>query len=270
MFGRNILILAPHPDDEIVGCGYAIERARTAGSAVHVLFLTTGLPAADAMWPWMRHRHPDRVGRRRREAGRVAELAGIHVAGFGEAASRALRQHFTETRATVLATVEELAADMLWVPAFEGGHQDHDVANAIAATLGGSVEIWEYAAYNLAGGRVRSNRFPEPSGEETMLVPTEAERTAKRDLLLAYASEAANLRHIRLERECFRPLASYDYGHPPHAGTLFFARFRWVPFRHPRVDFTDPDAVYADIARSVAECRHPAETAPTAVSPAPS
>src|SRR5690349_16650698 len=47
---RRILVLAPHPDDEIVACGIAALRARAAGARVFVLYLTTGVPAREALW----------------------------------------------------------------------------------------------------------------------------------------------------------------------------------------------------------------------------
>ena len=50
-------------------------------------------------------------------------------------------------------------------------------------------------------------------------------------------------------REALRPLARHDYSRPPHPGRLFYERHQWVPFRHPRVDFTPPAAVLAAIAR---------------------
>ena len=40
--GRPLLILAPHPDDESIGCGGTIAAARAAGVDVHVLILTDG------------------------------------------------------------------------------------------------------------------------------------------------------------------------------------------------------------------------------------
>ena len=40
----RVLILAPHPDDEIVACGIAASRAIAAGARVFVLHLTTGVP----------------------------------------------------------------------------------------------------------------------------------------------------------------------------------------------------------------------------------
>ena len=46
---RRILILAPHPDDEIVACGIAAIRARAADADVAVLFLTTGVPEPAAL-----------------------------------------------------------------------------------------------------------------------------------------------------------------------------------------------------------------------------
>lgn len=39
---QRALIIAPHPDDEIFGCGGLISRLKRAGSEVYVLFLTVG------------------------------------------------------------------------------------------------------------------------------------------------------------------------------------------------------------------------------------
>ncbi|MDS1270056.1 PIG-L family deacetylase [Lipingzhangella sp. LS1_29] len=39
---ERILILAPHPDDETLGCGGLINKAKRAGADVHVQFLTVG------------------------------------------------------------------------------------------------------------------------------------------------------------------------------------------------------------------------------------
>ena len=52
MDSRRILVLAPHPDDEIVACGIAAWRARQVGARVFVLYLTSGVPAPEALWAW--------------------------------------------------------------------------------------------------------------------------------------------------------------------------------------------------------------------------
>jgi len=49
--GRKALVIAPHPDDEILGPGGTLIRSHgESGAQVHVLYLTTGKPElADAM-----------------------------------------------------------------------------------------------------------------------------------------------------------------------------------------------------------------------------
>ena len=39
-----VLVLAPHPDDEVLGCGGAIARHAAAGDDVHVVVVTRGSP----------------------------------------------------------------------------------------------------------------------------------------------------------------------------------------------------------------------------------
>ncbi|MGE4219549.1 MAG: PIG-L family deacetylase, partial [Alphaproteobacteria bacterium] len=229
MFGRRILILAPHPDDEVVCCAAAIGRARTGGADIRVLHLTTGVPEAAAFWPWQRPGHAARVARRRAEAERAAGTLGIAVAGFGDIASRCLRRHLHATRAAVAAAIDAFEADALWVPAFEGAHQDHDAANAVAATLAGRVAVTEFAAYRLAPDGPRSQDFAEPGPDAVTLDLTADERAAKRAALALYASEHGNLGHIAAAREAARPLPAHDYARPPHPGRLFWTRFQWVP-----------------------------------------
>ncbi|CAK0749223.1 PIG-L family deacetylase [uncultured Gammaproteobacteria bacterium] len=253
MFGRRILILAPHPDDEVVGAGAAIARARAAGANVAVLFLTTGVPARELLWPWSRGGLPAWVARRRAEAGTAADCLGFEIAGFLDFPTRTLRLNLCAARAAAVAALKRHRADRLWLPAWEGGHQDHDAANVLAATLidrelPGSA-VWEFSEYNFRGGQVRTQEFPFPSADEVALALSVEEQGSKRRALALYASERGNLGYVSAGREVFRPLASYDYARPAHDGLLFYQRFQWVPFRHPRVDFTHPKQVCRDLIR---------------------
>jgi hypothetical protein len=84
---------------------------------------------------------------------------------------------------------------------------------------------------------VRSQRFADERGDETVWRLSPQEAAEKRALFALYRSERGNLKHIESEIESFRPLPAHDYARAPHAGTLFRERFHWVPFRHPRIDF---------------------------------
>ena len=252
-FGASILILAPHPDDEVVGCAAAIGRARTAGSRVSVLVLTHGCVDRASMWPWARSRYDEAVARRRAEAERACAALGVVVAGWSERPARHLWRELAAGEAEVRQALAESGADQVWVPAFEGGNPDHDGANAIASRLAADgLEALEFAEYNLQGARPRLHCFPHPTGAEETLALTPEEQAAKRRCLALYASERGNLGYVATEREAFRPLAPCDYSRPPHAGRLWYARFQWVPFRHPQVDFTRPRDVYATIGAYLA------------------
>ncbi len=248
--GRRILVLVPHPDDEVVGCAVAIRRAVAGGARLFALYLTTGLPATELAWPWRRAEHQARLARRRAEALAVATRLRLDPVAFTDWPGRHLKDHLGEARALIGSQVRAQSIDQLWVPAYEGGHQDHDVANFLGAQLRREADVLEFAEYNFSRG-VRTNEFPFATGHESSLPLSDEEAAWKRGLLALYRSERANLAHVGFAREVLRPLAVYDYGSPPHAGMLFYERFHWVPFRHPRVDFTSP----AEVCRALTQPR---------------
>jgi LmbE family N-acetylglucosaminyl deacetylase len=247
-WGKRILVLAPHPDDEVVGVAAALTRARQDGAVAALAFLTTGVPASETAWPWARRGHSRRVERRGEEARQAALALGLKIAMVSDVPSRCLKDHLHATRDRALAVIQSFEPDRLWVPAFEGAHQDHDAANALAATLADRVAVWEFAEYNFMGGRVRANQFPMPAADQVVVELGEAEQAAKRRLLALYRSEAGNLGHVGRVRESLRPLPRHDYAKPAHPGRLFRERFHWVPFRHPRIDAEPTAGIGAALA----------------------
>ncbi len=254
--GARILILVPHPDDEVVGCAVAVRRAKAGGKRLFTLYLTSGVPERHLLWPWQRRRYAALIAARRAEAEAAAAFLGLEPVGFAALPARTLKSHLAASLARIEVVLAAEGIDELWAPAFEGGHQDHDAANLLASRLAHRLPVIEFAEYHAAGGGVHSQRFVAPHGDERAIALSPEEAAWKRRALGLYRSERRNLAHIRCEAECLRPLAPYDYGTPPHPGRLFFARFQWVPFRHPRVDFDPPAAVYAALARFAAESEH--------------
>jgi LmbE family N-acetylglucosaminyl deacetylase len=282
-FGNRILILAAHPDDEVVACAAASGRAKQKGSEVFVFYLTNGCIARETLWPWQRKNYVPNLMLRFSEAEQTARLLGLAPVGWSSRPAR----HLWRSLPTVLADVRQAVAahkiDQLWVPAYEGGNADHDALNAIGHVLntiigkerqspppltgsgpkvpdarrdwdrGGACKavspppVLEFAEYNFSGGKTRSQEFPLPNGSEQIIILTPEEQKKKRAALALYVSEKQNLNYVRVEHECYRPLAAYDYSKPPHPGKLWYARFQWIPFRHPRADFTKPKEVSAAI-----------------------
>lgn len=243
MFGRRILLLVPHPDDEVVGCAAAIGRAQAQGAKIFALYLTDGCLARETLWPWQRSNHEAHVARRRAEAESAAAPLGLAPVGWATRATRRLWRELPRVHAEMRAAIAACAPDQIWLPAYEGGNPDHDALNALGRLFTDDLSVVEFAEYNFCGGKTRAQQFPFPDGSEHTIRLTLEERERKCGLLRHYASERQNLNYVGIDCECFRPLAAYDYSRPPHPGILWYARFQWVPFRHPRVDFTKPDEV---------------------------
>ena len=73
----SVLVLAAHPDDEVLGCGATLAKLASRGSAVHVAFLADGVtsrPGDDAA-----------AGLRARQtaARKACELLGVSSVSFG-------------------------------------------------------------------------------------------------------------------------------------------------------------------------------------------
>lgn len=258
-FGQRILILVPHPDDEVVGFCAALGRAQAQGAEGFALYLTHGCIARETLWPWQRKHYERNIARRHAEAENVARFLGITPVGWSDRPARHLWRKLPEVLEEVHEAIAAHNIDQVWLPAYEGGNADHDGLNAVGQVLGSKIpqthgdslplSVLEFAEYNFHGHRTCAQTFPHPNGTEHTLLLTPEEQAKKREALRLYASERQNLNYVGTTRECFRPLGSYDYSQPPHEGTLWYTRFHWVPFRHPRVDFTTPQDVSEAIFR---------------------
>lgn len=70
MIAKSCLVVAAHPDDEVLGCGGTIARLAHEGTAVHIVFMTDGVGArateeltpADVAAASARRRHAEAAG----------------------------------------------------------------------------------------------------------------------------------------------------------------------------------------------------------------
>lgn len=75
---EQVWVIAPHPDDEAVGCGGTLLRHRAAGDRVIVVYVTDG---RRAFWSGL---SPDEVAEQRRaEAAAAAHCLGAEMVWFG-------------------------------------------------------------------------------------------------------------------------------------------------------------------------------------------
>lgn len=128
--GKSLLVIAPHPDDEVIGCGGLMQRVKAAGGKVYVLFLCV----ADSNDFSKRGRSS--ADERLEEIHRVAKFMqfdGWHIAFAGDAFH--LQLDHTPQKELIHAiergehmSLETIRPDIVAFPQFTDYNQDHRAA----------------------------------------------------------------------------------------------------------------------------------------------
>ncbi len=144
--GEKLAVLAPHPDDESLGCGALLARA-FGGAGAHVICLTDGSASHPGSAKWT----PQRLARQRHaEMVQAIECLGgsaRDLTWLGMADSR-LYQADAATVATKLEQIiEGHGARHVFVPAAEDHHEDHQATACFAGALRSRHPDWKFYSY---------------------------------------------------------------------------------------------------------------------------
>ena len=141
----RILVLAPHPDDETIGCGGTLLRHAKQRDDVHVVFLTSGEKGG--------HGRPEAETLRVREneARKATTVLGVKQIEFWHLTDGALRA--TPTAVAVLKKkLEQFKPDRIYVTHGKEMHPDHRGAvrllrQAMAGAKGKRPEVLGYEVW---------------------------------------------------------------------------------------------------------------------------
>jgi LmbE family N-acetylglucosaminyl deacetylase/SAM-dependent methyltransferase len=152
--GRHVLVLAPHPDDEIIGCGGTLLRLVRAGARVTVLQATDGSASAALEQALPAIQRTIRL----EEARAVAESAGFEPTIFWREDNRAFQAR-ADLVERLRVTLRELQPALVFTPFLADIHPDHFTLNRIlAGALDGQsgegmsvvgYEVWSLVPANL-------------------------------------------------------------------------------------------------------------------------
>ncbi|MXN65570.1 PIG-L family deacetylase [Stappia sp. GBMRC 2046] len=123
---KPVLIIAPHPDDETLGAGGILLRARDAGRPIHWLIVTQ-ISTSDG-WP------RDKVDRREREIKAVAEafrFEAVHRLEFASALLDTLP--LGNIVGAIGNVVRKVEPEILLLPHRGDAHSDHQVVHDAGA-----------------------------------------------------------------------------------------------------------------------------------------
>ena len=135
---RRILVIAPHPDDEMIGPGGTVIKACRDGAEVTVLHLTKPMGEAGHT--------------RMSEAADVARRFGYHVVSLDIPEGDLKADDATVE--SLAAVVDRVRPEAIMVPFLLDDHVEHRVASLLLAAawtknlLASAVEVWGYQVYS--------------------------------------------------------------------------------------------------------------------------
>lgn len=192
--GGGLVVIAPHPDDESLGCGALIARAAAANIPIRIVVVSDGC---------MSHPNSRLYPRLRLRATRQAEArAAARALGLAESDVRFLDLPDAAVPAAgpvaeaaiegIVGVAREVSACSLFVTWRHDAHCDHQVAYALArAAQGrlGDVRLLEYSIW----GRDAADPAPALEPPRGWRLYASAERERKRTAILAHASQVSGL-----------------------------------------------------------------------------
>jgi LmbE family N-acetylglucosaminyl deacetylase len=234
-FGFPAVVIAGHPDDEIIGLGGRLHRF----SRVAIVHVTDGAPSnmGDALAAGI----PTRVDyARAREAEWSAAMhaGGIHPAGHVDLnvtdQTAGLQLPYLVT--TLLDLLQSTRPEVVLTHPYEGGHPDHDAtalavhaALSLLARKGGLLpHLVEFTSYHLAEGRMAVGTFLPAEGCPPCTAQLSAEEIRRKEAMYAcFATQAHVLKDFSTQAESYRAAPAYDFTMPPHPGRLYYEGFDW-------------------------------------------
>ena len=169
----SVLVLAPHPDDDVIGCGGLLKSLSESGAKIKVIYFTDGSRGN-------RDLVEDRnlIEKRELESRKAGEILGVSEQRFLRLPHTKMRSSF-ELSKSLRRELEFDKPDLILAPSVEEPHPDHlAVSEALSNSLrdfDSSVAIWLYEVF--ATGRI--NR----------LFPIDRYLEAKREALSCHKSQ---------------------------------------------------------------------------------
>lgn len=143
---EKLVVLAPHPDDESLGCGALLARA-LAGAGGHVICLTDGSASHPGSAEWT----PQRLAAQRRaEMVKAIECLGgsaRDLTWLGMADSRLYRADSQAVSVELEKIIAGIDAQHVFVPAAEDHHEDHQATARFATQLRERRPDWTFYNY---------------------------------------------------------------------------------------------------------------------------
>jgi len=183
--GKRVLVLAPHMDDEVIGCGGSLVKHIRNGAKATVVFMTDGRYGSNLPLEESEGTPTKLVQTRKQEARLALKTMGVQEAIFidaedGQLSSTAVIQE--RLTGILIATRPEV----VYVPFFLEGHPDHRATSQILVDVTGDSKL----EFDCLGYEVWTPLFPN------CLVDIDDVVQIKKEALSHYRSQLADVDYL--------------------------------------------------------------------------
>lgn len=119
---RRVLVIAPHADDEVLGCGGAIQHHRAQGDRVFVNIVSNRVLNHQA--------DPAYIEETKRSAASAAKLLGIEQVFFGDLPDERLDDLLIDVIVPIERVVEAVKPHLVFIPNRDDAAPDHRAVSA--------------------------------------------------------------------------------------------------------------------------------------------
>ena len=184
---RKVLVVAAHPDDEVLGCGSTIAKHVNQGDEVGVLFMTDGVAA----------RGEGGAGPRAAAAHKAIQILGagmLVMAGFPDNEMDSIS--LLDVAKEIEAEIQEFSPNIIYTHHYGDLNVDHRITHQAVLTACRPLPgTWLEAIYGFE--IPSSTEWGEPFIPTHFVRMREAEHVIKMQALAAYGDEIRDFPHAR-------------------------------------------------------------------------
>ena len=200
---KNVVVVAAHPDDEVLGCGGAIARHARLGDRVHVVVVTRGMPEVFS---------PAFIEQGRRElaeAHKILNVASVKFLDFPAPALDTTPGYLVAD--AIRAVLVEIQPHIVYLPHHGDIHGDHRAVNRatlVAARPNGTLRVSRMLAYETLSESEWGNPNGSDAFQPTVFIGISEYLADKIEAMKCYRSQLKASPNAR-SLEAIRALATY-------------------------------------------------------------
>lgn len=184
---NRVLVIAPHPDDEIIGCGGTILKHVDLGDKVFVFFVTNGEVSEKA------NIYERKCQERYAEVKRIYALTPIEILLWPEIPAREIESNYLTIRNRLEKVFRKLKPNIVYLPHEKETDFDHELVHSIAKEAYFMSHINKENTFNNVKAELLGYEVWTPINKIYKIINIDFYIKKKKELINMYKSQVQNI-----------------------------------------------------------------------------